>query len=96
MIKKFLFLFLIIACLGFTNDKGFVYVGNKSSYKYHYRFHHPDICLCGCVVAPKNREEFSSVEEAEKAGYILCKNCAKAIKKETTDEPLPRTRTTQD
>ena len=46
------------------------YIGNASSKK----FHHPD-CKWGQKIAPGNRVEFKTREEAVEAGYEPCKVC---------------------
>ncbi|WP_435366231.1 Ada metal-binding domain-containing protein [Desulfofundulus kuznetsovii] len=46
------------------------YIGNKNSKK----FHRPD-CRWAAEIAPHNRVEFRSREEAVKAGYVPCKVC---------------------
>lgn len=46
------------------------YLGNKNSRKYHVA-----ACTWGQKIAPRNRIEFSTAEEAEKAGFIPCKIC---------------------
>ncbi|RKO65726.1 MBL fold metallo-hydrolase [Desulfofundulus salinus] len=46
------------------------YIGNKNSKK----FHRPD-CRWAAEIAPHNRVEFKSREEAVAAGYVPCKVC---------------------
>lgn len=46
------------------------FVGNKNSKKYHVV-----ACQYAKKMSPKNRVEFSSTQEAEKAGYVPCKVC---------------------
>ena len=46
------------------------YIGNASSKK----FHHPD-CKWGQKIAPGNRVEFRTRDEAVEAGYVPCNVC---------------------
>ncbi|MBI3483759.1 MAG: hypothetical protein HY012_01205, partial [Acidobacteria bacterium] len=46
------------------------FVGNKNSKKYHVV-----ACQYAKKMSPKNRVEFNSTDEAEKAGYVACKVC---------------------
>ncbi len=46
------------------------YVGNKNTKKYHLV-----ACTWAQKIAPRNRIEFSTVDEAEKAAFIPCKVC---------------------
>lgn len=46
------------------------YLGNKNSKKYHVA-----ACTWAQKIAPRNRIEFSTAEEAKKAGFIPCKIC---------------------
>jgi micrococcal nuclease len=64
-----LVLLLGLAGAGAAQEKK-PYIGNKNSKKYHTQE-----CVWAGKISPKNRVEFRSVEEAEKAGYIPCKVC---------------------
>jgi len=46
------------------------FVGNKNSKKFHVV-----ACQYAKKMSPKNRVEFSTIAEAEKAGYVACKVC---------------------
>ncbi len=46
------------------------YVGNKNTKKYHIV-----ACTWAQKIAPRNRIEFSSAEEAQKSGFVPCKVC---------------------
>ncbi len=46
------------------------FMGNKNSKKYHVT-----ACTWAQKIAPRNRIEFSTAAEAEKAGFIPCKVC---------------------
>jgi hypothetical protein len=59
-----------VAATSAQEQKEKPFVGNKNSKKYHTRE-----CEWGKKISPKNRIEFSTVEEAEKAGYAACKVC---------------------
>ena len=56
-----------------TTEKA--YVGNSSAKKYH-----KPSCRWAGKISAKNRVEFPSAEEAEKAGYKACKVCLKKPK----------------
>jgi micrococcal nuclease len=67
-----------------TEKKGTYFVGSKNSNK----FHTPD-CIWAKKIKPENLIVFSSIEEAEKAGYVACKICQPAsptVKTETQTE----------
>ncbi|MDI6826768.1 MAG: Ada metal-binding domain-containing protein [Candidatus Aenigmarchaeota archaeon] len=57
-------------CEALGCPSGTMFVGSKSSNKYHY---------CDCVwakkIKPSNLVCFKSVEEAENMGYVPCKVC---------------------
>lgn len=73
-----LLVFLLGVTLAFGQaEKGKPFVGNKASKKYH-----TTICRWGKNISPKNRVEFTTAAEAEKAGYIACKICRPKGKKE--------------
>jgi methylphosphotriester-DNA--protein-cysteine methyltransferase len=72
-----LLIFLLGVTLAFGQaEKDKAFVGSKASKKYH-----TTTCRWGKNISPKNRVEFSSAAEAEKAGYIACKICRPSGKK---------------
>ncbi|MCL5287909.1 MAG: hypothetical protein M1453_07950 [Acidobacteria bacterium] len=68
MLVGLLAIFVLAWGLGVAQAKPFV--GNKNSKKFHVV-----ACQYAKKMGPKNRVEFSTVAEAEKAGYVACKVC---------------------
>ena len=70
---KFLFSILIISflfCNTSQSQQQTKYVGSKNSNKYH-----KTTCRFAKSISPSNLIEFTSIKEAEEAGYIPCKVC---------------------
>ncbi len=68
--KKFLALIVAAIVLMTANVLASNYVGNANSKKFHY-----SDCSAAQKIKTSNRVEFSSREEAVRAGYVPCKRC---------------------
>ena len=69
--KKFLALIVAAVVLMTANVLAANYVGNANSKKFHY-----SDCSAAQKIKASNRVEFSSREEAVRAGYVPCKKCS--------------------